>query len=235
MKRGILSDAHGHVEAFHLALKVLRRHGAECFHFLGDAIGYIPGTAVIDSLMAQNNIQAIAGNHEVMLLAGGVSPERDAIYQMHRTAAEMSIEQLEFLQALPKRSEISATCGDVLFVHGSPIDETFGYVYPADDLSKLHAPAGTTVFMGHTHRPFIRADGEAMFVNVGSCGMPRDCGHLGSACLFDDCSGGVEILRFDIRAATEAALRRCDSVHSSVKELFKRVPSGPVVGTLIDG
>lgn len=235
MKHGILSDAHGHVEAFHIALDILRRHGAERLHFLGDAINYIPGTAVVDSLMAQSDVQVIAGNHEVMLLGAGVSAERDSVYQMRRTAAEMSTAHLEFLRALPKRSEISAACGNILFVHGSPVDETFGYVYPLDDLNRLCVPAGTTVFMGHTHRPFVRKEGGVMFVNVGSCGMPRDCGHLGAACLFDDCSGKAEILRFDIRAATEAALKRSHPVHPSVKELFERAPSGSVVGTLVDG
>lgn len=235
MKLGIVSDAHGHVEAFQIALDVLGRRGAEQIYFLGDAVGYLPGLAVVERLRGLSGVQNIAGNHETMLLDGSASRNRDAVYQLSQTAEVMDGGHFEFLRAWPRRREMKAPCGDVIFVHGSPIDETFGYVYPQTELSQFGVSPGTTVFMGHTHHPFIRKESEAIFVNVGSCGLPRDCGHLGAACLFDSITGEVEILRFHIGSATESALRRCGTVHPSVVALFRRMPSGPVVGTLVDG
>lgn len=233
MRLGIISDAHGHVEAFKLALDILEQRGAERFYFLGDAVGYLPGTGVVELIMTRG-LDAIAGNHEIMLIDKSTPPELEPVYRLKQTAAKMTAKHLDFVRALPRSRRMRAGCGELRFVHGSPADESFGYVYPEDDLTRFDVPAGTTIFMGHTHRPFARQSAGITFVNVGSCGLPRDCGHLGAACLFDDESGEAEILRFEISAATAQALRRCE-VHDSVRELWRRKPQGPLIGTIVDG
>ncbi len=234
MKFGVISDAHGNVEAFRLAVSLLRNRGAERFFFLGDSVGYLPGTAVVDELMTSGEFLPIAGNHEVMLLAGEIPRERDAVYRLTETRAAMDSRHLDFIRSWPRRRYIKLECGELLLVHGSPSDETFGYVYPQSDLSQFDVAAGTTVLMGHTHHPFIRKNGAGLFVNVGSCGLPRDSGNFGAACLFDGTTGEAEIVRFNIEAATQSALLRCGPVHPSVSDLFQRRPVGAVCGTMID-
>jgi len=232
---GLLSDAHGNLEAFEKARRVLARLGAAELYFLGDAVGYLPGaevaTRIVDLAMP-----AVRGNHEAMLLdpACGRSP-RDAVYRLAETAAATPGRVLRALKAWPERRDLQLGCGRALLVHGSPADHLWGYVYPNTELAGLAADpslAAEFVFMGNTHRPFVKAVGGVTFVNVGSCGLPRDVGHLGAACLLDDQTGQVRIVRFDIRAETAAALRRCGPVHARVLETFGRQQTG-VVGELV--
>src|SRR5262249_41499128 len=120
-------------------------------------------------------------------------------------------------------------------VHGSPDDHVWGYVYPDTDLAGFASDpslAGAYVFMGNTHRPFVKKVGATTFVNVGSCGLPRDVGHLGACCVLDDRTGRVRLIRFDIRAETAAALARCGPVHARVLALLDRQEE-ELVGELV--
>lgn len=232
---GLLSDAHGNLEAFDRALQVLDRLGAAKTYFLGDAVGYLPGAEVAMRIV-ELGLPAVLGNHEAMLL----DPEcgrngRDAVYRLVQTAAAMPARVRRAVEGWPERRELQLACGRAVLVHGSPADHLWGYVYPDSDLAGLaQDPSleGAFVFMGNTHRPFVKQLAGATFVNVGSCGLPRDVGHLGSCALLDDQTGEVRIVRFDIRRETAAALRRCGPVHARVHETLGRQETG-VVGELV--
>jgi predicted phosphodiesterase len=226
---GLLSDAHGNREAFDQGLSVLRGEGAQAVYFLGDAVGYLPGDGVVAAIR-EEGIAPILGNHEAMLLAGQPDPQREPIFRLGETAAAMSATNRAFLQEWPDRLELDAEFGPVLLVHGSPRRPLDDYVYPDTDLEPFEVPGARAVFMGQTHRPFVRHRGETVFMNVGSCGLPRDCGHLGSAGLFDDVTGAARIVRFDIREATAAALRRCGPVAPEVLAVFDRREEGGCLG-----
>jgi len=234
MKIGLLSDAHGNLEAFEKGLQVLGRLGAAQTYFLGDAVGYLPG-AEVASRIVELGLPAVLGNHEAMLLDPAGGGGREAVYQLARTAAAMPAAVRQAIARWPQGRELQLACGRVVLVHGSPADPLWGYVYPDSDLAALAADpalAGAFVFMGNTHRPFVRRFGGAVFVNVGSCGLPRDVGRLGSCALLDDQTGEVRIVRFDIRRETAAALRRCGPVHARVHETLRRQET-EVVGELV--
>ncbi|WP_428248614.1 metallophosphoesterase family protein [Ferrovibrio sp.] len=233
MIHGLLSDAHGNVEAFKQAIALLRRFGAEQLHFLGDAVGYMPGLGVLDALI-DAGIPAVMGNHEELLLGGEISSSRDAIYRLMQTRAILTEAQRQTVSAWPRQRRWLAPCGAVLLVHGSPASPTHGYVYPDSDLGDFHLAPGTTVFMGHTHRPFLREQAGVRYVNIGSCGLPRDAGSLGCVGLFDDTSGEVRLMRFDIRDATHAALRRLGEIHPAVRAVFERPTPDDIVGEVCD-
>jgi predicted phosphodiesterase len=229
MKIGLLSDAHGSVEAFGLAVDVLVAEGATSLYFLGDAVGYLPGAGVLEAITTLG-VPAVCGNHEAMLLTGMVDPRRDRTYRLEQTRRSLPAATLDEVRAWPDRRKLDAPCGPLLMVHGSPADTIWGYVYPDTDLAPFAQPPGTTVFMGNTHRPFVREHEGALFVNVGSCGLPRDCGAHGAACLFDNESGEATIVRFDIRDATERALQRVGDVAPEVLSTFQRRSAGPCFG-----
>jgi predicted phosphodiesterase len=218
---GLLSDAHGNREAFDQGLSLLRAAGAETVHFLGDAVGYLPGTDVIDAIR-ESSVVAIRGNHDARVLAGQVDEQRDAILRHRETALAMTTEQRACVEAWPEQREVDSPGGHLLLVHGSPADPLDGYVYPDTDLTPFAGTGRRAVFMGQTHRPFVRRLEGTVFVNVGSCGLPRDCGSLGAACLYDDVTGDVRVIRYDITSATAAALRRCGPVAPEVGEVFRR-------------
>jgi len=220
MKVGLLADAHGNREAFDLAVAQLVDRGAQRLYFLGDAVGYLPGTSVIEGI-AGLDIDCVMGNHEAMMLAGSPRPDRDEVYRLAETAAMLDANERSLIESWPHRLERDAPCGQLVMVHGSPDDPLYGYVYQDTELKPLGGgPA--IVFAGATHRPFVRTAGATKFVNVGSCGLPRDRGDLGSSCLFEDETGDVTILRFDIAAATAAALERCGPVADEVMDVFRR-------------
>jgi putative phosphoesterase len=223
---GLLSDAHGNREAFEQGVAVLRKSGAETVYFLGDAVGYLPGADVVDAIR-ENSVVAIRGNHDEMVLSGVVDASKDAIFRHSETNRSMTDDQRAYLASWPERQELERDLGQLLLVHGSPADPLNGYVYPDTDLSPFANTVHDAVFMGQTHRPFIRELNQTLFVNVGSCGLPRDCGNLGSACLFDDARGTATIIRFNIESATAAALRRCGPVAPEVLAVYdRRAPDG---------
>ena len=227
MKIGLLSDAHGNVEAFEVGLVVLRKAGAEQIYFLGDAVGYLPGASVVESIVKEA-LPAIQGNHEAMMLDGGVPAERDELYRLNETWRDMRPNLRSAISEWPTQRTVETPGGPLTLIHGSPADVTYGYVYPDTELASFNVPSGTAVFMGNTHRPFVRECRGAMFVNVGSCGLPRDIGRLGSACLYDAAVGQAEIIRFDISRATERALGRCVEISQDVRDVFARSPSSYV-------
>jgi putative phosphoesterase len=223
-KIGVISDAHGNGPAFELAVKVLTDLGATAFWFLGDSVGYIPSLSVLDSIRAMGRrIRCITGNHEKMLLHGGIDADRDKVYQLSLVRSMMSPCQLSEIESWPAMERLNSGGRRILFLHGSPLNVTNGYVYPDTDLG-IFFPEADIVFMGNTHRPFIREDKGITYVNVGSCGLPRDDGSLGSAALFNPFSGQVQILRFNIELETGRAISDVPFVHESVIEVFSRRP-----------
>lgn len=229
---GILSDAHGNLPAFDKAVSVLIAHGAERFVFLGDAVGYFPGTSIVERLFVAK-IPSILGNHEAMLLADDYSENREPIYRLREVSGALTDEQRAFIASWPiARSERTGGKG-YLFVHGSPNDPVFGYVYPDTDLDTFDPEGADFVFMGNTHRPFIRENAGTIYVNVGSCGLPRDQGGLGAACLLDTVLHKVLILRFDISQGTKKVVEN-SCPHPSIIKLISRTCEGEPFGERCD-
>jgi putative phosphoesterase len=223
---GVFSDAHGHAAAFDAARIALEQAGASMLYFLGDSVGYIPETGVVERLMADRNVAAIAGNHEVMMLSRApLDADQAAAYQFDKVLPQLASVQVAFLKSLPSMRRFVMDGLDLLFVHGSPTDPTFGYVYPDTDLTLFRDVGADVVFMGNTHRPFIRrSDGGGLFINVGSCGLPRDDDPRGSACIFDTVTGKARIIRYSIAAGSRSILAK-QCVAAPVAEYLRRYAS----------
>lgn len=231
---GVLSDAHGNGPAFGRAIELLRQCGVTRFIYLGDAVGYIPSPAVVLALRTLGStVGCIRGNHEEMLLNDQIGSPQEEIYRIAEVRAKFSAEDLAFVASWPTHRVESINGFDCLFVHGSPDDFTRGYVWPDTDLSTFHTPYDF-VFMGHSHHPFIRGEGNTCYVNVGSCGMPRDDGRYGACATMDPDTGKVRVLRFDISAPTQSAITREFSIHPSVSANFER-RRDCVFGQFVDG
>lgn len=219
---GVLSDAHGNHEIFQRTVDALSRLGAEHFIFLGDAVGYIPSAEVVSNLMKMGDqVRCVLGNHEQMLLTGLYPDRLDQIYRMREIRGLLKPEHFKFVSGWPTHLEYNFSCGRSLFVHGSPADYQNGYLYPDSDLSGL-SQNYDFIFMGHTHRPFIRQHETCTFVNVGSCGLPRDDGRYASAVLFDPSNGRVRLIRIELSFFDADTFFAGKDVHQSVADLFKR-------------
>lgn len=219
---GILSDAHGNLRGFERGISLLREFGATQFIFLGDAVGYIPGSAVVKALRRfEGNITCIKGNHDVMVLTNSYPTEKDPVYQHSATRKALSVSDMAFIAAWPEEYTTHAGDYNLLCIHGGPRDPIEEYVYPDSDLSDCEGRADL-VFMGHTHRPFQRRIGSTTCINVGSCGLPRDHGSLGCVCLFNSETGEVRLLRYDMSDINQD-LCKTHGLHGDVEILFDRV------------
>jgi putative phosphoesterase len=222
---GVLSDAHGNRPGFDAAIAALRNQGARRFVFLGDAVGYLPTRDVLAAILELGDaITCLRGNHEDMVLAGRLDPAREPMYQHDAVRRQLRSGDVELMASWPTRRSLVVSAGTALYVHGSPADPAGGYVYPDTDLASFEVDADF-VFMGHTHRPFVRQCGHTQFVNVGSCGLPRDCPGSGSAALFDEATGSIRLVRFDIGGDASNVLAATPDVHPSIIALLKPVPA----------
>ena len=201
MKRALISDIHGNLEALQQVLADTQREQVDEIFCLGDIIGYGPNPCECLDLVMKHCKVTILGNHDQAALFDpeGFNPvalqavywTRDQLDSGPGTPSQIN-GRWDFLGELPR----SHSDGDFLFVHGSPRDPTNEYVFPeyVFDQRKLEILFGRVqqyCFMGHTHLPgvfttsceFITPDEcdhrfplgpEKLMINVGSVGQPRD-------------------------------------------------------------
>ncbi len=200
MKRALISDIHGNLEALEVVLADIEAQGISEIFCLGDTIGYGPNPCECIDRIMQVKV-CLLGNHDQAAL---FDPEG------FNTGAERAIfwtrEQLEnapgrpgdnarrwdFLGELPRNHREDG----MLFVHGSARNPVNEYVFPEDiynqrKMEKIFSLIDTCCFQGHTHVPGVFTEGlnfyspdeiaheytvrnEKVMVNVGSVGQPRD-------------------------------------------------------------
>ncbi len=231
MKIGFLSDAHGCWRTFELSLDILAKLGVEKIWFLGDSVGYVPSRKVVARLQ-ELAIPALAGNHDWNILSSTNPSSSDDIYKLTLARNLLTETDHEFLKVLSPIQRVKIKGWDLLLVHGSPDDPLWGYIYPDSKLPVFLSDKPDFIFMGHTHRPFVREQGGCKFVNVGSCSLPRDAGGLGCMCILDTDNGIVEILRMDVRSKVKEDMKGLE-VHSEVKALLDRPVPSDVVGRFV--
>lgn len=219
---GVLSDGHGNSPAFARMTEILFALGADRLIYLGDAMGYVPSLEVVEQLRRLGGrVECVLGNHEHMLLGAEYPAELESIYRVADLRSQLTREHEAFLRTWPDARSKEFACGRALFVHGSPRDHLHGQVHPDTPLENFAVPYDF-VFLAHTHRAFVRPSASTTFVNVGSCGLPRDDGRYASAALFDPVAGSVRIIRLGLARLPVASLLSRYNVHSSVRGLFSR-------------
>ena len=199
MKIAVLSDAHGNAFFFQKCINEIHRHKVSDIFFLGDCYGYMRDGDHILTMLRKMDAQVLLGNHEAMLL--GRLPydlQKEEIYGLKKDRENISNSNQEFIKGLlpEKITEIEGI--KILFVHGRPDDPLNGYLYENDKLYEWKQLEYDFVFMGHTHYPYIKKIGCTTYVNVGSCGLPRDEGTSPSYAIFDTQTREVLIHRHKI-------------------------------------
>jgi putative phosphoesterase len=210
MKLAFISDTHGNALALSNCLSFIRSQAVYKIFHLGDAIGYLPNAHEVLSILHDNDVECIKGNHEAMVVGQIACPsERKAVYLIPDTKASMGSTGLQTISEWREQLELQIGAVRLLMVHGSPWDKLEGYVYPDTDLERFIELDVDIVLMGHTHHPFERKVGRTIVVNVGSVGLPRDVGHLSSVCILDLNYMTPHIYRipFDVAAVRLEALR----------------------------
>lgn len=232
MMIGIFSDVHGNLIAFEQCLSLFNRLGVEKSFFLGDAVGYYPDGNLVLSGLSRLSIDCICGNHEAMLLGRlPINGNRDEIYGLKKQQEQLEQHNIEFLQDWALKREFSIDNRHILMAHGSPWDPLSEYIYPNADFCRFDNLPYDVIFLGHTHRPFIKKIGQTVVVNVGSCGLPRDQGDLLSCAIMDTYSGQINIIRQKID--NNLVLTRYQNLDPSIIKCMHRKETEPVVGTML--
>ncbi len=201
MKRALISDIHGNLEALQAVLADIRTVGVDEIYCLGDIIGYGPNPCECLDHVIKECKMTILGNHDQAALfdPDGFNPmalnaiywTRDQLDNGPGSSTQVNA-RWDFLGELPRMIDE----GDYKFVHGSPRDPTNEYVFPEDiynskKIEKIFAYIDQYCFQGHTHVPGVFTIGgefhsppemdfkyelgeEKVMVNVGSVGQPRD-------------------------------------------------------------
>lgn len=233
MRLGLFSDVHGNLLGLQTCLQVLKDEGAEKLVCLGDAIGYFPDGVKVLEKLRQEKVRCLLGNHESMLLGHiKLDPARDKVYRISELKSQLNSNILDWITGWQPFAEICTREQKTLCVHGSPWNTVDEYIHQDADLSIFCYLAYNSVLMGHTHRPFMVRLNKCLVVNVGSCGLPRDCGAFGSCCIYDTMLDNADILRF--RLDPSLVLEYYPEVDFTVKECLFRNPSAKdVIGKVV--
>ena len=202
MKRAIISDIHGNLEALTAVLADITDQGVDEVCCLGDIVGYGPNPRECIDLVMECH-RTVLGNHDQGALfdpEGFSSGAEKAIFwtrdqlEQPTTGAEQqqSKRRWEFLCDLPRQVRENGT----LLVHGSARNPLTEYVFPEDvfnarKIEKIFALIDNVCFQGHTHVPGVFVENQQflsptdidhrfvlghdkVMINVGSVGQPRD-------------------------------------------------------------
>jgi diadenosine tetraphosphatase ApaH/serine/threonine PP2A family protein phosphatase len=166
VKRAIISDIHGNLEALHAVFEDIDRQQVDSIYCLGDVVGYGPNPCECLAIVRDRCSLVLLGNHDQGALFDpdgfNVGAERAIRWtrqqlERHDRQPKHSQDQLtDFLGELPR----THTEDDLLFVHGSakrPLDE---YVFPEDiynplKLEHIFELIPRYCFQGHTHIPGV--------------------------------------------------------------------------------
>ena len=223
MKICVFSDIHGNMTFFNAFLRAIAEDRPARLIFLGDSVSYYPQGCEVIRKLREIGAVCIEGNHDSMLLGEFPIPENhEPVYQLRRTIDAISQDELDFVRSWPDILRETVDGRRLTFVHGSPLNHLKGYAYEDSELALYDDAETDVVFMGHTHRPWIRRNPHTLMVNVGSIGLPRDNGNgcRPAWAIYDTLKGEAEIRRIDADPAPLLALG--DQIHESVRACLSR-------------
>jgi len=222
VKRAIISDIHGNLEALDAVLADIQSQDIEQIYCLGDVIGYGPNPRECIDAAMQFDV-CILGNHDQGALFDPEGFSSGAERAIFWTRAQLeaanqdngrNVKRWQFLCELPR----VYTKDDLLLVHGSARNPLNEYVFPEDiynrrKIDRLFSLISNYCFQGHTHVPGVfteeavfQAPGEftdgklklgdrKLMINVGSVGQPRDNDPRSSYVVLDEEAGEIEFRR----------------------------------------
>lgn len=172
MKFGIISDIHGNYPALCQVLRVLRGCGCTRVINLGDTVGYYPMINECISLLLEEGVFSLKGNHDSYLLGESICPRSRSVMDCIRY--QQSIIRPELRDWLATLRPASRTT-DFYAVHGGwrdPLDE---YIAEFDFEGAWKWGGGCRFFFsGHTHVQRCEGRDGLWYCNPGSVGQPRD-------------------------------------------------------------
>jgi putative phosphoesterase len=173
MKLGLIADIHGNIAALDAVLQDMPQ--VDALICAGDVVGYYPHANEACHRLRELGAHVVRGNHDIYVAA---LPDPDVVrlgsYRIEWTRAQLTPENLQWLSELPPELRFEWNGQRVRVRHASPWDEET-YLYPdSPELDGLELEGSEILVLGHTHHPLVRQCGDALLINPGSVGQPRD-------------------------------------------------------------
>jgi len=221
---GIFSDIHGNLQALETIFRIFEEdEPVDCYYCCGDIVGYGGNPNECVDLIREKECPTVAGNHDHAALGLTDTSYFNEIAKraIHWTGEVLTLENAEFLRALPMR----IVNEEILIVHSSPKEpEAWNYILTLGDArANFEHFEQQICFVGHSHQPFIIeyttgnlncpsqpsvsvVEGHRYLINVGSIGQPRDGNPDACYAIYDRVQQRIEMKRasYDLAAAQEA-------------------------------
>jgi predicted phosphodiesterase len=213
VKKALISDIHGNLEALEAVLADIKSLGVSEIYCLGDVVGYGPNPRECIDLVMNSCKLVLLGNHDqgAMFDPDGFNTAAEKAIFWTRAQLEAGNEsrtvrerRWEYLADRPRSHKENG----YLFVHGSARNPLNEYVFPEDiynarKMERIFALVEKYCFQGHTHVPGIftenmqflspediessyKLDNRKTLCNVGSVGQPRDGNRLACYVLLEN-------------------------------------------------
>ncbi|OFV91375.1 MAG: hypothetical protein A3H28_12025 [Acidobacteria bacterium RIFCSPLOWO2_02_FULL_61_28] len=197
MKICIISDVHGNYDA----LSTLPAEYDELW-VLGDLVNYGPQPAEVVDYVSQKASVVVRGNHDHCIAYNEdprCAPRFRAIATAMRkfTNEVLSKSQNQFLHALPLHAEVKRGNTSFCLVHSVPSDMLYGHYDENFEgwLVEVDSINADVLFVGHTHKPFVKMVGGRTVCNPGSLGQPLHGKPEARYAIWED--GSIELKGFD--------------------------------------
>ena len=207
MRIAVVSDIHSNLEAFHSVLNKIDSMKINDVYCVGDIVGYGADPREVLKILVRKKIASVMGNHDYAASSGDVLKfNQFAADSIYKNIEMISENEIKYLGDLNKKMEVDLEGTKIYFVHGSPRDPLWEYVYEGDNLKTyLDISKSDILIMGHTHIPFVREINGKLIMNTGSVGQPRDGDPRASFLVYDSEKEEGEIIRvhYNIDAAAQ--------------------------------
>jgi protein phosphatase len=209
MRYLILTDIHANIDALAAIEESFDR-----LLVLGDLVDYGPAPAEAIRWARTRGAACVSGNHDFAMATGADCRSSPISYALSVATREhfrprLSADTLDYLRHLPRKLEIEAQGFRFHLLHATPRDPMFEYLGGDASESEWLMAVGDLaekeewLFVGHTHKPFMRRVDRLTVVNPGSLGMPVDGDPRACYAVWQD--GKVELKRvsYEIDRAVE--------------------------------
>lgn len=247
MRYAIFSDIHANLEAFRSVLDDIGARHADALVCLGDITGYSSNPDECVALARDNDVIAIAGNHD-MMVAGRQGFEhctsnvaREVVLWTQRVITRETLAYLAGLPLIGHLGETAMLFHSSLFSTDQYINSARAAAQSLGVMKERYQPVRIG-FFGHTHleavyrmsgnsrvktmpaASFRVESGFSYLINPGSVGESRDTDPRASYVMFDDATGDVSFHKVEYDIESTRIKNECNGFGT----LLVRPRHGPV-------
>ena len=205
---GVFSDPHSNLAALDAVLEdMMSKYPVVMIACVGDIVGYYTQPSEVLKEVVEISDYIVRGNHDDAAAKNYIPNDFNmfAAQAMQYSIEKLSVNEKRTLYSLPTIESVNIDGKSIQFLHGSPEYPLDYYVFDGSKDQIVIAEYMELVnldiiFMGHTHRPYIRLmNNGKVLANPGSVGQPRDGDNRPSYMVFDakNMTGEIERVKYD--------------------------------------